>query len=816
MRLTQRIDELRGNVRFALRQLIRAPGFALVAVATLALGIGANAAIFALVDATLIRQLPIPDPARAVMIWERNPAGEREGVAPLNAADWNERTETFEQIAGYVPSVGGMVMAGADGTAETVPRQWVTSGVFDALGLAAIHGRTFNAEDDRNEANVVVFSESFWRARFGSDPSVVGRTFRLDGDPFVLVGIVPDEAQMIGQSSMWALFTPGNEPPLRTARYLRVIGRVKPDVSVESAVADLGRVTDALARELPSTNAGRGVIVEPLHAAVVGSDLRLTSMLFLGVVGVVLLICCANMANLLMTRTTARTREMAVRTALGAGRWRVVRQLLTESLVLSAIGGLLAMGLGAAILDVAPLLLPEGMLPPAITPAFDVRVVLFCALAAMAVGVLFGLAPAWQAALGSSSDAIGAESRSVTGRGGRLRGVLVAGEVATAVLLLFGAGLLLRTLIAVNGVDRGYRADSVLTMTVDPLGARYPTPDAMLQFYDALKQEIEAVPGVETIGWASTLPLGESMFGDVAYEVVGDPVSESRRPSGDYQVVSPGYFRALELPVVTGRAFDDHDTLATEPVCIVNEAFVRRHMPGRSPVGAQVALRLSSVPDAEPVVRRIVGVAKQVKERPDEQQAFVQIYVPLAQAPTDDIFLVVRPESGPADALTASVRAAIGRIDTEQLVSVRDITTLDQVARTATGRHRFRAAMVATFAGLAVMLAMVGVFGVLVFSVQQRIREIALRRALGASTDDVVRLVLRNAAGVIGAGLVIGLGLAMLASRLLTSMLFGVEPLDPTTFGLVIVVLLATTALAVAAPVWRALRVDPGVAMREA
>lgn len=816
MRVRQWIDEVRSDVRFAVRQLVRAPGFAMVAVLTLALGIGANGAIFALVDAALLRPLPLPDPGRVVALWERSPTGDQENVAPLNAVDWNARAEAFERIAGYLPSVGGMVVAADDGTADTVSRQWVTYGIFDALGVRAIHGRTFTADDDRQVANVVVFSERFWRARFGGDPSVVGRSFRLDGDPYTLVGIVPNEAELLGQSSMWALVTIGNQPELRSARFLRVIGRMKPDVTIDAATADLARVADGLAREHPDTNAGRGVIVEPLHAAVVGRDLRLTSMLFLGVVGIVLLICCANVANLLMARATARTREMAVRAALGAGRFRVVRQLLTESVVLSAIGGVMAMAVGAAILEIAPILVPQGLLPATIAPVFDLRVAAFCALTGIVVGILFGLAPAWQTSSGGSTDAIGAETRTMTGRGGRLRSLLVVSEVATAVLLLFGAGLLLRTLVAVNTIDRGYRADSILTMTVDPLGSRYPTPEALLQFYDSLKQEIEAVPGVAITGWASTLPLGESMFGDLSYEIVGDPpVNEARRPSADYQIVSPDYFPAIDLPIVAGRAFNDRDTLDTEAVCIVNEAFVRRHMPGRSPVGAQVALRLSEAPDAAPVVRRIVGVARQVRARPDEQEAFVQVYVPLEQSPTGDIFLVVRPESGRADALASPVRAAIGRMDKEQLVSVRDVITLDEVAWTATGRHRFRAALVATFAGLAVVLAMVGVFGVLAYSVQQRVREIALRRALGASTGDVVRLVLGNAAGVIATGLAIGLGLATLSGRLLSSMLFGVTPLDPLTFAAVVGVLILMTTLAVVAPVWRAVRVDPAVAMRE-
>jgi putative ABC transport system permease protein len=590
---------------------------------------------------------------------------------------------------------------------------------------------------------------------------------------------------------------------------------MKPDIALDAAGSDLAAVAEGLAREFPETNKGRSVVLEPMHDALIGSELRLTSMLFLGVVGIVLLICCANVANLLLARATVRTRELAVRSALGAGRRRIIRQLVTESLVLSAVSGVLAVVIGAAILNIAPSLIPEGLLPTAVTLTFDMRVVAFCAGAAVLVGLLFGLAPAWQATAFSSAPALASDSRTVTGRGGTLRNLLVIGEVATAVLLLFGAGLLLRTLIAVEKVDRGYRAEQVLTMMVDPLGSSYPTPVLLQQFFDDVEREIMSLPGVSSVAWASTLPLGSSLAGSSFFDIVGaPPVDESKRSSADYQIVSPKYFNTLDLPIVAGRGFDERDTRDKVPVCIVNEAFVRNHLQGRSPLGVQIALRPTGSPQSKPDVRQIVGVARQVKERPDETEDLLQVYVPMAQDLMDDMYLLVRPTSQRAEVLAGSVRAAIGRVDKEQLVSVRDVMTLDDIAWDATARHRFRAVLVITFAALALVLAMVGVFGIFAYSVQQRVREFGVRIAMGASMSDVLRLVLGGAVRVIAVGMVIGLGLAAVLSRSLASVLFGVEPLDPLTFGSVALVLLVTAVISTAGPAWRAARIDPAVTLR--
>jgi putative ABC transport system permease protein len=812
------MDEFRHDLKFAVRQLRQSPVFTTIAVATLALGIGANSAIFALVDATLLRPLPYVQPDHLVTIWETSAATPRGFASPPNLADWETRGRSFEKIAGYTPSVGSMVISGNDGNALTVSRQWVSAGIFDVLGVRPILGGTFTAEDEQKRANVVMLSEGLWETRFNRDSGIVGKEIRLDGALFRVVGVMPKSFEILGRTSMWAMRSFANLPPrARGAYLLQAVGRLKPDVDVAAAQTDLSMVAAGLEREYPQFNTGRTVTLEPLHDTMVGSDLKTTSMLFLGVVGFVLLICCANVANLLLARATARSRELAVRSALGAGRRRIIRQLLTESVVLSIIGGALGIGVGAAILRVAPSVIPDGLLPATVAPAFDLRVVAFCAITALVVGIVFGIAPAFHATALAPAEAMGADSRTTTGSGGRLRSWLVAGEVATAVLLLFGAGLLLRTLIAVQSYDRGYRAESVLTMLVDPLGNAYPTPERLVQFFDQVEAEVRAVPGVADVGWSTALPLGDSVFGEYPfhYEIVGDaPVDDARKPTTGFQIVSSTYFSALELPIVAGRGFDSRDTRNNPRVVIVNEAFARS-LGGRNPIGLRVSFKPAQAPPTDqPTIAEIVGVAKQVKLRPDESADYVQMYIPFTQDPVDDVMLLVRSRTGRADALTPSVRAAISRIDKEQLVSVASITTLEHVEWVATGRHRFRAVMVGAFAVLALVLAMVGVFGILAYSVQQRMRDFGVRRVLGASSRDVLSLVVRDAARVLAIGAAVGLVLAAMLGRLITSMLFGVQPLDPGTFAVVTVVLAATAAAAIAGPAWRATRIDPVVVLR--
>jgi putative ABC transport system permease protein len=815
MRMTRWFEELTDDVRFALRQLRRSPGFTLVAAITLALGIGANSAMFALADATLLRPFPFPEPDRLVMVFEKFRTFSRTAVAPLNFRDWHDRNRTFQSMA------AGFTLprriAAANGTSEQIMSQQVTTEFFDVLGIKPIVGRTFLPTDEALPPNVVVLSEGYWRTRFGGDPALIGRTIRIDDDPFTVLGVVPEEAQILNPASIWTVFIELPGMDARGIHFVRVIGRLKPGITIDAAQSDMTTVADGLAAELPATNAGRGVTVDPLRTGLIGPDVRLTSYLLLGVVGFVLLMCCANVANLLLARTNGRARELALRSALGAGRGRIVAQILTESLVLAALGGVLGLGVGAAILSVAPSAIPAGLLPPAVILAFDERIVAFCAATAFLTGVLFGLAPAWQATSASLVQVLGSESRSATRGSGRFRSLLVVGEVSAAVLLLCGAGLLLRTLVALESVNAGYTAESVLAMRVDlPYGlptSRYATVDALRRFYEAAEREIARVPGVRSVAWTSGLPLEGTSLGTFSFSIVGDTAASStNRPSAYYQIVSPAYRRTLGIPLVAGRDFTDRDTATAPQVCLVNDAFVQRYLQGKTAVGLRIVIGQMGLAAVPPIEREIVGVIRHVKISATETDDVAQVYVPLSQNTWSSAALVVQPIGGRAEALAPAIREAVGRVDRQvPLVGVR---TLDDLASVANTRPRFRAAVVVTFAGLALLLAMVGVFGVLAYSVQQRTREFGVRIALGASARNVLGMVLANAARVIGAGAIIGLVLAAILAQTIATFLFGVKPLDPLTFAAVVVVLGITAALASAVPALRASRVDPVEAFR--
>ena len=808
------VGDFRSDIRFAVRQLRASPAFTLVAVVTLALGIGANSAMFALADATLLRPLPYANPDRLVMIWERSPTRPQSPVSPLALRDWNTQSVSFVALGGVSLGLGGgPVVTAPDGTMEPAERQGVTSGFFDALGVTPVAGRTFQPIDDGPSPSVVVFSEALWRSRFGGDLRHIGGTVRLNGQPFTLIGVVPDDVRFTRPASMWTLIPElDGATNVRGARFMEVVGRLKSGVTLESARADLSVIAERVARDSPATNKGWGVTVQPLRAGLSGPDLQLTSIVLLAVVGFVLLLCCANIANLLLARACAREREVAVRAALGAGRGRIVRQLLTESLVLAGIGGACGVLLGRTILEAAPAVIPAGLLPPAVVLKFDARVAIFCIAAALLVGVLFGLVPAWQATRTSLTQVIASESRSTTRSGGRFRSLVVAGEVAAAVLLLCGAGLLVRTLAVLGNFDPGYRADgdSVLTLDFSVGGARYDKPELLLQFYDAVERDVRALPGVRNAGFSSSLPYGTSELGPRVFDVVGDAVERDQQ-AADLAVATPGYFHTLDLAIVAGRGFTEQDTLQSTPVCVVNEAFVRRYFAAQNPIGARIVARPTPPASASAVVE-IVGVVRQTKGRPTDPQELMQVTAPLAQMPRGDTFLVVQPLTGRPAALVPAIRDLVARYDPN--VPVRRIRTLEDLLEERTAGYRFRAVTVTTFAGLALVLAMVGVFGVLAYSVEQRSRELGVRIALGATARDVLALVLSGASRVIAAGIVIGLAAAAVLARSISTFLFGVQPLDVVTFGSVVVLVGLGATIATVVPALRALQLDPVVTLR--
>jgi putative ABC transport system permease protein len=816
MRMTQWFQDLRDDVTLALRQLKASPAFALVAVLTLALGIGANSAMFAVADATLLRPLPFPDADRLVMVSELRPNGLRGAANPLDFVDWTERARTFDAMAGAMS--GQSSITGSDGIAQPLGTQAVTSRFFEVLGVRPIVGRTFQPSDEGPRPDVVVLSEGLWRSHFDADPTLVGRSARMGGRTWTVIGVVPAAFKFdipgypsLGPTQVWTVLNPpgSRSPAERYPHYLPVIARLKPGVGIEAARAEMAAISDALAEETPATNKGHRATVDPLRERLASQELRLTSLLLIGVVAFVLLMCCANVANLLLARTSARARELAMRSALGAGRLRIVRQLLTESLVLAGLGGIFGMAVGATILKAAPSIVPPGLLPQSIPLAFDQRVLVFSVATTFVIAILYGLAPAWQATGTSLVHIMSLDTPTATGGSSKLRKGLAIAEVAVAVLLLCGAGLLLRTLLTLEDVDPGNRAGELLTTAVSPgVGGR---PEAMRRFYAAIEHEVRAVPGVRDVAWGSALPLDGQFFGQ-SFQIDGDPPRPPAevRDGATYQIVSPSYFSLLGVPVLEGRAFADSDATEAPQVCIVDEAFVRRYLTGRTPIGTRLLVN-AMVQPPQAVLREIVGVVTHVKQRPEEPEAAPQIYVPIAQNTWWLASLIVQPSSGSAEAITPAVRAALARIEPDRPVRFRTLTTIHMEA---TSRPRFRAVLVGAFAVLALVLAVVGVFGVLAYSVQQRTREFGVRIALGASAASVLRLVISSAGVVIGSGVAIGLAVAAIVSRSISTFLFGVQPLDPITFVLVPFVLSATAAIAVAAPAWRAARVDPVVAFR--
>ena len=807
MRTTGWLRELGQDTRFALRQLRRAPGFTVVAAGTLALGIGANSAMFSLADAALLRPLPYPEPDRLVMLWERNAEFARAPVSPLNLRDWIQRNHSFESLATIERGLGGgPLLEGADGSVESVERQTVSTRFFDVLGVKPVAGRLFLPSDEGRPTRVIVITEGLWRNRFGGDPGLIGRHVRLNGQPFTVIGVVSDQVHFARPARIWSL---SSDLPAsfdqRGQRFLDVVGRLKAGATVEAARVDLSAIAQQLAREHPATNKDWGIAIEPLRDGLISSNLQLTSLLLSGAVACVLLMCCANVANLLLARAGVRGREVALRSALGAGRSRIVRQLLTESLVLAAVSAIPGVAVGALILKLAPAFMPAGLLPPAVTLDFDGRVLAFCAWSAVAAGILFGLVPAWQTSRSSLVEALALDSRSTTASG-RLRGTIAAAQIAAAVVLLCGAGLLLRTLLVLDATSAGYRAtgENVLTLDLSVPSSRYP-PERMLGFFDAVARDVAALPGVTSTGWSSTLPWGNTEIGRFPFEIAGEAPGQGTRPRAEYTVADDGYFRTADIPIVAGRRFNDRDRLSTVPVCIVNEAFARRYLGGRDPIGARISIRPTFLD--VPAVREVVGIARQVSGEPDERTELLQVYVPLAQVPFGEVFLLVRSHAGHPAALVPAIRAAAATHDAN--LPVRRPRTLDDLAGSATGQYRFRAILITTFAALALLVSTVGVFGVLAYSVQQRSREFSVRLALGASASHLLRLVLGSAVPVVAGGAGAGLLLAALLSRSLSTFLFGVAPLDPVTYAAVVVVLALTAAVAVLAPALRATRIDP-------
>jgi putative ABC transport system permease protein len=730
-------------------------------------------------------------------------------VSPLNFQDWHDQNSAFASMAAL--SGGSRAMQTTRGP-EQIPGQAVTLEFFHVFGIRPVAGRAFTAEDERTRANVVMIGERMWRTRFGADPKLVGGSIQLDGKPYVVAGVVPAGFQIAWDADLWTLYTVRRSPEQRRMHYLQVFGRLKPGVSTEQARASMAGVAAGIAQISPETNKDWGVTIEPLRESMVGTEVRATSLVLAGVVGFILLLACANVANLMLARGAGRAREMAVRASLGAGGTRLVRQLLTESLLLAVLGGASGLALAWALIRVAPTLIPAGTLPVGIAPGLDARVAAFAVALTLLTGLLFGLIPAWQVARTSLAGVMRGGRAVAAGRS-RLLGSLAVAEIAIAVMVVTGAGLFLRTLDRLNAVDPGFHAEHVLTMQISLPSSLYPTQERALAFFDAVGRSVESIPGVSSASFGGSLPLNGWDIGQ-GFQVVGDPpVADSKTPAAHYQIVGPRYFETLGIPLEAGRAFNEHDRAGAPEVAIVNQEFVRRYLRGKPPVGARVRVQAMQMSGPKYVEREIVGVSAQVKvDGLGEQEKAVEIYVPIAQNPWFWASLAVRTAGEPM-AMSAAVRSAIAQADKD--LPVTHLRTMDEIAYQSSARPRFRARLLAGFAMLALSLAAVGVFGVLAFSVSQRTREFGIRMALGAQAGSVLRMVLARGVRIAFLGVGLGLAAAALLARTVGTLLFGVQPLDPVTFGGAALVLASVAIGAAVLPAWRAARVDPAVALRQ-
>jgi putative ABC transport system permease protein len=800
---------LAADVRHALRGLAAERSWTAVAVLTLALGVGANAAIFAVVDAALLRPLPFHEPGRLLAVWglEAGTGSQRQRTSYADFRDFQQTaTRSFEGFAAYRPLE--VTLAGADFETARVDAAAASRELFSLLGAVPLAGRVFTAEEDRpGGPGAVVLSERMWRAEWGGR-DLVGKVLTLEGEPHTVVGVLPASFGFPAEARLWTPAGRQLRNEFRGVHAYRVVARLRPGVGLDEARAELSGVAAQLASAYPADNAGRSVLLQPLQESLVG-DARPAMLMLLGAVVIVLLISCANLAGLLVARSSRRTREFAVRVSLGASRGRLVRQLLTETAVVSVVGAVSALALAAWLVPILVSLAPPE-LPRLQEIAFDRRVALVALAVTVLTSCLFGIAPALVATRLQPSSVLRAESgRTSAGRVRlRLRQSLTLAQTALAVVLLTGSGLLVRSLSALGDVDPGFRSAGVVAAEVQLPESRYRTWRDWSRTFDTLAEKVAALPGVESVAVASGDPF-DGGFG-ARFGIEGRPPFEKgREPEPAMRLISPGYLRTTGIPLLRGRDLAPTDRVDAPGVVLVNEAMGRKYFPGEDPVGRRLLRRWWS--EDMPQAWEIVGVIGDVKTASLEGEPDEAIYFPSAQVSFAAMTLVMRTarEGG---SLAPEIRGVVRSVD--PLLAVSRVRTLDEVVGESVAARRFNAALLGLFAALALLLAAIGLYGVLSYAVAQRGHEIAVRRALGAAAGDVVSLVSRQAATVAAAGLAVGVAGALALAYTLRAMLFEVSPLDPVTLVAVVAAVVLATALACLGPLRHALSVDPAHALR--
>ena len=805
------------DLKYAFRMIVKHPVFSAVAIVTLALGIGANTAIYTVVEAVLLEPLPFEDPDELALLWTRNDAENQDNymVSPMDFDDWRTTNATFKSMAAYWPTTG--TITEVDGNATRVRVVYTTEDFFDVVGAAPFAGRTFNEDDGPGSTGMVILSHGFWQRRFGGDPDIVGRTITLDGGPIQVIGIVRPEHTFPSDADMWSNMTWDMQIQSRGARWMSAIGRLADADGLEAARADMVSVASRIEQRNPGTNRGWTVTVEKLHDEMVG-DTRTALLVLLGATGFILLIACANVANLLLSRSEVRAKEIGVRVAFGAGRMRLVRQLVTESLMMAGAGALL--GLAAAQIGVRVLLsMAPVTLPRSDTVALDGTVLGVVAGVSLLTGVLFGLAPIVRLLRSDLHSTIRDGSRSTPGSGKRhMQNSFVVAQFAMALMLVVGAGLLVRSFQNLRTVDTGFVPSGVLTVELDVSVAIAETDREVIDFYEQFEQRIAELPGVTAVGDATTLPLAEALDYNQVFRFADRETAPEVEVRAFLRPVSPGFLTAMRIPVVSGRDFTSLDRVGAPGAVLINEALAERFFSGEDPIGEKVGdMRgrigpLGGIHLAGDIGEsEIVGVVKNVKYDGLRSDVVPALHVSGLQSSMRRRTITVR-STGVSGTVLPGIRRELAVMSSG--VALTNVQTMDDLMSSAQSRDRFSALLLSMFGVVAMLLASVGVYGVLAFAVEQRRSEVGIRMALGADPGNVRGMVLGDGLRLVLIGLGVGLMGAVALSGLLASQLLGVDPRDPYIYAAVATALLAVGGVASFVPAWRATKVSPVTAMR--